>query len=421
MFISYRREDSSGHAGWLREALAERLGRDLVFMDIDTIEPGLDFVEVLERAVDDCDVLLVLIGKAWLTTKGADGRRRLDDPKDYHRLEVESALKRRIRVIPVLVQDATVPRAEELPPTLQTLARRHATELDDSKWAYDIDRLSTIVKKDLKDPSDDPRWQQPPPPPQAPPSQVASPQPPGAGEEESPGGARKKLLRRSAVVLVACLAVLGVVVVIGFLAPGGVTRERAEQTAVDFAFRNTPEGVERNELAASCSPSGDSWLCGVGSDATACTGGTVGAVTVASSGAVIEENLACEPPPSDPEAPPRPADPGESGRVMEGVQRAKFPLGESSTVLEGSVMPGERNGYLLEAQAGQQMTVHVTSAEDNAAFIIQAPGGAQTLIGAGESDDAMDWSGELPTSGDYKISVEGKRGKASYRLDVSIT
>ncbi len=185
VFISYRREDSSGHAGWLREGLAERLGRDRVFMDIDTIEPGLDFVEVLERAVDDCDVLLVLIGKAWLTTKGADGRRRLDDPKDYHRLEVESALKRRIRVIPVLVQDATVPRAEELPPTLQTLARRHATELDDSKWAYDIDRLSTIVKKDLKDPSDDPRWQQPPPPPQAPPSQVASPQPPGAGEEES--------------------------------------------------------------------------------------------------------------------------------------------------------------------------------------------------------------------------------------------
>ena len=113
IFINYRREDSSGHAGRLFDALSGHFAGRL-FMDVDTLEPGVDFVEAIEQAVGSCEVLIVIIGREWLTIKHPDGHRRLDDPADFVRLEVESALGRKIRVIPVLVQD-------ELPrPALQS-------------------------------------------------------------------------------------------------------------------------------------------------------------------------------------------------------------------------------------------------------------------------------------------------------------
>ena len=148
IFINYRREDSSGHAGRLFDALnAHFAGR--VFMDIDTLEPGVDFAEVIEQAVGSCEVLIVIIGREWLHIKNAAGRRRLDDPADFVRLELESALTRSIRVIPVLVQSATMPSTEELPPSLARLARRNAIELSDARWAYDVDRLLHTIQEIL--------------------------------------------------------------------------------------------------------------------------------------------------------------------------------------------------------------------------------------------------------------------------------
>lgn len=147
IFISYRREDTAGHAGRIFDRLREKFGRDKVFMDVSGIEPGLDFVEAIDRAVGSCDVLLVIIGKKWLTCNDASGKRRLDDPKDFIRLETATALRRDIRVIPVLVQDAVMPGEGELPDDLKKLARRQATEISDTHWDSDTEQLiETLVK-----------------------------------------------------------------------------------------------------------------------------------------------------------------------------------------------------------------------------------------------------------------------------------
>ncbi|HEY7913396.1 MAG TPA: hypothetical protein VIG62_15895 [Blastocatellia bacterium] len=105
----------------------------------------------------------------------------------------------------------------------------------------------------------------------------------------------------------------------------------------------------------------------------------------------------------------------------EGVKkRVRFARGETSAAIEGSVIRGERDTYLLGARAGQSMTVRVTSLEENAVFQIYEPGGKKALKGAGETDDATNWSGELPVSGDYRIVVGPTRGNASYKLEVNI-
>ncbi|MBV9172113.1 MAG: serine hydrolase, partial [Chloroflexi bacterium] len=141
IFISYRREDSAGHAGHLLDGLRGHFGRGQVFMDIDNIAPGMDFVEAIERAVTSCDVLLALIGSHWLKSSDDQGTRRLDKPNDWIRLEVATALARNIRVIPVLVQGAAMPRETDLPAELRPLTRRNAIELSDARWEYDLGRL----------------------------------------------------------------------------------------------------------------------------------------------------------------------------------------------------------------------------------------------------------------------------------------
>ncbi|PWB54538.1 MAG: hypothetical protein C3F18_06665 [Nitrosomonadales bacterium] len=147
IFISYRREDTAGHAGRIFDRLREKFGRDKVFMDVAGIEPGVDFVEAIDRAVGSCDVLLVIIGKKWLTCDDASGKRRLDDPKDFIRLETATALRRDIRVIPVLVQDAAMPGEGDLPEDLKKLARRQATEIDDTHWDSDTAQLVETLAK----------------------------------------------------------------------------------------------------------------------------------------------------------------------------------------------------------------------------------------------------------------------------------
>jgi hypothetical protein len=147
IFMSYRREDTAFPAGWLYDRLASRFGRDQVFKDIDSIELGDDFIEVITTAVESCDVLLVLIGGRWLAITGQEGQRRLDNPNDFVRLEIEAALARNVRVIPILVDAAQVPRADELPPSLAKLTRRQALELSPARFDTDTQRLLRVLDK----------------------------------------------------------------------------------------------------------------------------------------------------------------------------------------------------------------------------------------------------------------------------------
>jgi TIR domain/WD domain, G-beta repeat len=140
IFVSYRRTDAPGHAGRLYDRLVDRFGKTSVFMDLDSTEPGADFVEVIEQTIGSCDALMAVIGRNWLAAEQG-GRRRLDDPEDYVRLEIANALKRRIRVVPVLVAGGQMPLAADLPEDLRPLARRHAIELSENAWAAQVNQL----------------------------------------------------------------------------------------------------------------------------------------------------------------------------------------------------------------------------------------------------------------------------------------
>ena len=126
IFINYRRDDSIGMAGQLHELLVQTLGRNRVFKGIHDIPPGIDFLAFLSGQVAACDVMLVVIGPNWLTAEDEAGQRRLDQPDDFVAIEIAAALARDIRVIPVLVEGARMPRESELPDTLKALARRQA-------------------------------------------------------------------------------------------------------------------------------------------------------------------------------------------------------------------------------------------------------------------------------------------------------
>jgi TIR domain len=149
IFISYRREETAYPAGWLYDRLAAHYGDGMVFKDVDSIELGDDFVEVINRAVESCDVLLALVGDEWLSITDEDGRRRLDDPTDFVRLEIEAALTRNVRVIPILVDGARLPRADELAPSLAGLVRRQALELSPARFDFDTSRLLKVLDKTL--------------------------------------------------------------------------------------------------------------------------------------------------------------------------------------------------------------------------------------------------------------------------------
>src|SRR5215207_7018671 len=146
IFISYRREDTAYPAGWLYDRLADRYGDGQIFKDVDSIVLGDDFVQVITSAVESCDVLLALIGEDWLSISDAHGRRRLDDPDDFVRLEIQAALARNVRVIPILVGDATMPHAEELPRSLVGLARRQALQLSPVHFDFDTGRLLKVLE-----------------------------------------------------------------------------------------------------------------------------------------------------------------------------------------------------------------------------------------------------------------------------------
>lgn len=142
VFISYRRDDSHYIADRIYDWLIRKRGRRNIFKDVDAIPPGQDFRQVIHAAVGRCDALLVVIGPGWLTAAKAPGMRRLDDPNDFVRMEIEAAIKRDIPIIPLLVNNATTPTAEDLPPSLQTLAWRHGLLVrPDPDFHNDMGRL----------------------------------------------------------------------------------------------------------------------------------------------------------------------------------------------------------------------------------------------------------------------------------------
>ena len=147
VFINYRREDTAPYAGRLYDRLSAHFGQEQVFIDIDQIEPGEDFVEAINRKVSVCDIAIVAIGPHWLHATNASGKRRIDDEEDFVRLEIVAALQRKIRVIPVLVGGARMPGRHDLPEALAPLSRRNAIELSETRFHADVNRLIEAIEK----------------------------------------------------------------------------------------------------------------------------------------------------------------------------------------------------------------------------------------------------------------------------------
>ncbi len=141
IFLSYRRADSTSATGRLADRLEEHFGPARVFRDHESIAVGDDFAQSIRRAVEASTVVLVIVGPHWLTAALAGGLRRLDDPGDWVRLEIEFAFAANLPVVPVLVEGATMPVAARLPGSLEAFARCQAVELSETRWRYDADRL----------------------------------------------------------------------------------------------------------------------------------------------------------------------------------------------------------------------------------------------------------------------------------------
>jgi len=147
IFLNYRRADTSGHAGRLSDLLDARFGRDAVFRDVESIDGGTDFVYAIQQAVGSARLMLVLIGNTWATETTPAGARRLEDPEDFVRLEIATALRQGVPVIPVLVEGAQFPAERDLPGDLKPLARVQAVELTEARWQYDTERLVEAIRR----------------------------------------------------------------------------------------------------------------------------------------------------------------------------------------------------------------------------------------------------------------------------------
>ncbi|MCP5080261.1 MAG: toll/interleukin-1 receptor domain-containing protein [Alphaproteobacteria bacterium] len=148
-FVSYRRSDSPGSVRQLCAILKKRLYPRDIFIDIDGIAPGSDFTEILDKSLNDCGAFLVIIGPHWLDERDHEGKRRLDNEDDYVRLEVATALRRNIPVIPVLVDGAELPTEDRLPLDLRPLVHRQTLELSHQSFDQDARHLAQKVKEVL--------------------------------------------------------------------------------------------------------------------------------------------------------------------------------------------------------------------------------------------------------------------------------
>ena len=150
VFISYRREDSAAYAGRLFDILSAAFGADNTFMDVDDIKGGDDFTTVIERKLGVSDAMVAVIGPHWVSVTGPDGKRRLENPNDFVRIEVAKALERGIRVIPVLVGGATLPQPSDLPDNLKTLCDRQAVDIRDTRFHEDARDLVDVLHGTLR-------------------------------------------------------------------------------------------------------------------------------------------------------------------------------------------------------------------------------------------------------------------------------
>ena len=149
LFLCYRREDTQDAAGRLHDRLVTAYGRDRVFMDIDSVPLGIDFVEHVTQQIGQCNAVIVMIGKRWRTIK-EQNRRRLDNEDDLVRAEIRAALQQRIPVIPVTVQNAKMPKGKDLPDDIRFLARRNGIQLDAARWKADVERLIKELDRVMK-------------------------------------------------------------------------------------------------------------------------------------------------------------------------------------------------------------------------------------------------------------------------------
>src|SRR6476646_3862195 len=149
VFISYRREITAGEARALFNELLGKLGKNSVFMDVDSIALGRDFRGALQKTLESCDLMLVLIGRDWADVKDEEVRPRLHNPGDFVRLEIEAALKRDIVVTPILVQGAHMPAPEQLPANIRDLVYRNGFELSHNRWESDFAEMARRLNLEI--------------------------------------------------------------------------------------------------------------------------------------------------------------------------------------------------------------------------------------------------------------------------------
>jgi hypothetical protein len=147
VFISYRREDSRETVGRIHDHLRQPFEEQHLFLDVDRQAAGEDYRMVISRALERADVLLAVIGTSWLAVADREGRRRLDDPEDIVRIELETAFKHNLRVIPVLIEGASMPSTVDVPPSLQPLCYRTALPVrPDPDFKNDLQRLVVALR-----------------------------------------------------------------------------------------------------------------------------------------------------------------------------------------------------------------------------------------------------------------------------------
>lgn len=147
IFINYRVHDTAGETGRLVDRLKQRFNDDQIFMDIDKIEPGLDFTKAISKSLESCDIMLAIIGPHWLGVNATDHTSRIKNPNDWVKTEISTALQRDIRVVPVLVDGGQLPETDDLPAELQPLLLRQSFEISNKRWDYDTEQLINMLIK----------------------------------------------------------------------------------------------------------------------------------------------------------------------------------------------------------------------------------------------------------------------------------
>lgn len=217
-FISYRRQSSWSYVRALYDRLSRHFGDHKVFMDLDDIPLGMDFVDVLDHNLRDCKAMLVVIDTKWLDIRDAQGNRRLDNPHDFVRLEVATALQRNIPVIPILIDGTPMPTEAALPDDLQLLPRRQALELNSRNYDHSVRDLIRALERHIGTP------------------QRSAPPPPLTASASSPPATPKPAWYKRPLLLIPLLLLAGFVVLLSLPAsdpptPDNHARSNTQQSA----------------------------------------------------------------------------------------------------------------------------------------------------------------------------------------------